>query len=96
MAQYKVNSESLSGTAGQISQARERIMDEIKTVIRQVEATKDFWEGSAQGTYNELMARWGKAADGVQDALNQTVVALQRAAEDYNTTEQNQVNRFNV
>ena len=96
MATYKVSSEQLQGTAGQIASARERIMGEIQTVVRQVESTRDFWEGSAQGTYTQLMEQWRKAADGVQDALNQTVVALGKAAEDYAVTEQNQVTRFGV
>lgn len=94
MATYKVSSEQLQGTAGQISAARERIMGEIQAVVRQVEGTRDFWEGSAQGTYTGLMEQWRLAADRIQDALNNTVIALGKAAEDYAVTEQNQVTRF--
>jgi len=94
MSTYKVNSESLGTTAGTIDSARGRIMDEIGNVRKQVESTRDFWEGSAQNTYNGLMEEWRTAADKVQDALNNTVIALRKAAEDYATTEQNQVTRF--
>lgn len=94
MATYKVSSEQLQGTASKISDARTRIMDEIRNVRTQVESTHDFWEGSAQNTYNGLMEQWRQAADKVQDALNNTVIALGKAADDYANTEQNQVTRF--
>lgn len=94
MATFRVNSEQLQGTAGQIGAAQERIMGEIGAVIRQVEGTRDFWEGNAQGTYTNLMAEWRTAADRVQTALRNTVDALNRAADDYATTESNQVTRF--
>lgn len=94
MATYRVSSDSLQSTATQISGARTRIMDQISAVRGQVEATRDSWEGSAQGEYDGLMQRWRIAADGVQEALNDTVTALQRAATEYDQTEQAQVQRF--
>jgi len=94
MAQYTVSSEQLQSTASTIKGSSGRIMDELEQIIRQVQATKDFWTGSASTTYEHLMAEWKSAADKVRTSLDETIEALNRAADDYATTEQNQVTRF--
>lgn len=94
MADYRIDSEQLRQSATKVGTQSTEIMDKIRTVQTEVQNTKSFWTGQANARYESLMQQWKSAADNVQRALDDTVRALQAAAQDYATTEQQNASRF--
>ncbi len=69
-------------------------MDQLGQIIKAVGLTESFWTGNANKTYADLMGRWNTSAETVRRNLDDTVIALRKAAQDYATTEGAQVSRF--
>jgi len=94
MADYKIDSEQLRSSAGKVGTQSKDIMERIRAVQTEVQNTKSFWTGQANNNYERLMQQWKAAADKVQAALDDTVQALNAAAQDYASTEQQNASRF--
>jgi WXG100 family type VII secretion target len=94
MSSFSVDPAQLTSTATSIKGQSGEIMDRIRKVMTDVQATENIWTGQARTRYVDMMARWNKTAGDVQAELDRTVQLLSTAATDYGTTETTNTSRF--
>jgi 6 kDa early secretory antigenic target len=90
----KVNFGVLANAGGDIQKAvneMEQKLADLDAAARPLVAT---WEGSAQDAYAQRQQKWTQASTDLKNILHSVKVAVDRAAQDYATTESNATKRF--
>lgn len=92
--QYSIDPAQLTQSASKVNSQAGEILDRIRAVMNEVQSTRGFWTGRANGEYERLMQEWQNTANAVHRSLDETVKALNVAASQYAETESANATRF--
>ncbi|GAA2492147.1 WXG100 family type VII secretion target [Winogradskya humida] len=90
----KVNFGTLAQAGADIQKAvseMEQKLADLDASARPLVAT---WDGAAQQAYAERQKKWTSASTDLKNILHNVKVAVDQAAQDYTTTENNATKRF--
>lgn len=86
--QILVNFQTISQAAADVRQTAQGIrrqLDELEAGVKKIATT---WEGTAQESYRAKQAEWDQRAASLQQTLEAIARALDSAAQNYQSTEQ--------
>ncbi|MER6395572.1 MULTISPECIES: WXG100 family type VII secretion target [unclassified Kitasatospora] len=84
-----VNFETVRNAGSEVRATANRINSQLEELKAGVTKIASSWEGAAQQGYQAHQAKWDSRASHLQQVLSQIAGSLDKAAESYNSTENN-------
>jgi ESAT-6 family protein len=94
--QIRVTPEQLASVAAQLNGGASSIDGILSQLAGQVAPLGSDWAGVAQGRFLQLWEQWQTSSRQLHQALAEIAVLMQRAAGDYESTEQRIAGLFNA
>lgn len=87
MPTFRVDSEHISATAGNVRAASARVTTEVQSMHAALQALQESWQGSASTAFQGVAQNWHATQLRVEEAIAQINQALQLAGQQYNDVE---------
>jgi 6 kDa early secretory antigenic target len=88
VAQITVTPEEIRTVAGQVMAGATEIEAQRKQVLAKIQQLGETWQGVAAGALQSLYERWDTQAQSLNQTLTEISQAMERAATNYEETEQ--------
>lgn len=87
MSSFTVNTESIAGSATDISRISEEVESSVSQMMTRLTQLQSEWTGSASGSFQELISDWRSTQRQVKESLDDISRVLSEAGQTYSTTE---------
>ncbi|MGO1165228.1 MAG: WXG100 family type VII secretion target [Janibacter sp.] len=87
MSQFTVNTESIAGSATDISRISEEVESSVSQMMTRLTQLQSEWTGAASGSFQELLSDWRATQRQVKESLDDISRVLGEAGQTYSTTE---------
>lgn len=87
MSSFTVNTESIAGSASDISRISEEVESSVSAMMTRLTQLQSEWTGSASGSFQELVTEWRATQRTVKESLDEISRVLREAGQTYSTTE---------
>lgn len=87
MSSFTVNTESIAGSATDISRISEEVEGSVSQMMTRLTQLQSEWTGSASGSFQELINDWRSTQRQVKESLDDISRVLTEAGKTYSTTE---------
>lgn len=87
MSSFTVNTESIAGSATDITRISEEVETSVSQMMTRLTQLQNEWTGSASGSFQELISDWRTTQRQVKESLDEISSTLSSAGDTYSTTE---------
>ena len=94
MTAYAVDAEQVSAASAQACTTASTIRTEVDTLMAQLLALQDSWNGGAQANFQATITQWQSVQAQTHDALDSISTQLQAAASTYTEAEAHSTSLF--
>ncbi|APT84072.1 WXG100 family type VII secretion target [Corynebacterium aquilae] len=92
---FKTEADVMVATAGRVDDTNSEVQGELTRLRGVVDGVRGNWQGSAQVSFDNLMARWNTSARDLQDALHAISDNIRHNARSFENIEASNATAFN-
>ncbi len=83
----KANTQAIGGAAGDFATAAQNLEEQIKNVTNSINNLASEWSGTGADSFNNVMVRWNKDVQEVQNCLTEVAQHVKQAGVSYDDLE---------
>ena len=86
-AQFRTEADVMRNAANNVDDTNDSVNAELNRLQDVAQSTRDYWSGSAQASFDDLMVRFDDAQRRLSEALSAIAVNIRDNAKNYETTD---------
>lgn len=90
----RTESDVMLATAGRVDETNSQVQGELSRLQSVVDGVRSSWSGSAQASFDQLMARWNTSAKQLQEALSSISETIRGNARSFDAAEADNAQSF--